>query len=723
MDSHSSKFSRAAIALLFLALSVAGLRYASMHASAADQSDFDQYQSALSFLRDLAIRSQGAIDADRQRDLQDLIVRFSFALNYWARFPDPAGPLASQARRDCAYFTTLAARLLDGSGQSERVWVNNGGAMSGQAIARHWPSGNGVLLLHLGRSDWAASSIPRFEQVQCDLGRTSEAVLNLPAAETTYAALFFTNAPEGANRVKIRLRSGETELATRDLVVTTPPTGTLHVSILDGATGKITPVAAALYAGDNALMVPDDALSFDKGGYAYAPGRIRDRNEVHYWPGNAQQARAFFVKGEFSLRLPQGIYRFIATKGPEYLPVIETVAVKARSLTSHSVTIRRWTDMAARGWYSGDGHVHYARADEDANQRLLLWAQAEDVHVSNILRMGDAKQTYFEQYGFGKEGQFATGNHVLVPGQEDPRTNIIGHTLQLNIRRPVHLPDRYYLYDLVFDEVHRQGGVTGYAHVVGRDGTWFMPRRDMAMNIPAGRVDFIEFSEAGITGPEFYYEYLNLGFRLAASAGSDVPWGNTIGHNRVYVYTGDRFSVDAWYAGLKAGHTFVTTGAMLEFTVNGHIPGNEMEAEPGDVLHIKASASGKAVPPRYLEVVGQGDVVKSVKADAGQASLEFTLSVTGSTWLAARCEGAHTTPVYIKVGGQRFWKRNQVETLIARRMANLAELDDLLGQDIAGGKEGSYDSVAVWKQSAEDLRERVKSARAGYARLLEEFRR
>ena len=715
---------RTIAAIVFIALLTAGLRYGGTHANAAGQNQINQYQTALGILRALANRSEGVLDVDGQHQLQDIILRLTFALNYWTLFPDPDGAVASRAGRDCAYFMGLAGQLLDGTAGIERLWIKKDGAITGPSITRKVSSGSGVLLMHVGRRDWVAGTVPRqFEEVQCDLARTDEAVVNVASTETTYAVMFFANAPVGEKRVTLRFRSGDNEVATRGLVLTTPPTGTLRVSIRDEATGKVTPAAAAVYASDNELMVPDDALSFDDGGYAYAPGRVRDRGEVHYWPGSGKQGRAFFVEGNFSLRLPPGSYRLIATKGPEYLPVNETVVVKAGGEESHDVVLRRWTNMPARGWYSGDGHVHYARAGDEANRRLNLWTQAEDVHVASILRMGDAKETHFEQYGFGKAGRSETAGYALVPGQEDPRTNIIGHTMQLNIQSPIHLPNRYYLFDLVFDEVHRQGGVTGYAHVVGRDGTWFFPRRDMAMNVLAGRADFIEISEAGMTGPEFYYEYLNLGFPLVASAGSDVPWGNTIGNCRVYVYTGEHFSADAWYAGLKAGHTFVTTGAMLELTVNGHIPGDEMEAKPGDVLHIQASASGKTVPPRYLEVVAQGDVVKSVRTNADRTTLEFDLPVTGSTWVAARSEGAHTTPVYIKVAGQRFWKRAQVENLIARRMSDLKELDDLIDRGIDGGKDGTWDNPMVWKQNANDLRERVQRARAAYTQLLEQFKR
>jgi hypothetical protein len=186
----------------------------------------------------------------------------------------------------------------------------------------------------------------------------------------------------------------------------------------------------------------------------------------------------------------------------------------------------------------------------------------------------------------------------------------------------------------------------------------------------------------------------------------------------VYAYTGERFSPDAWFAALKAGHTFVTTGAMLEFTVNGKIPGSEIEAKPGDVLHIKAAASGETVPPRYLEVVAQGDVIRSAKS----GSLEFTVPVTDSTWLAARCFGAHTTPVYVKVNGRRFWKRDQVDRLVARRLEALQDLETQLTRDLVLTHQGNWDGPEAWKQGAAAMRERIRIARQTYEKMRTEAR-
>ena len=91
-----------------------------------------------------------------------------------------------------------------------------------------------------------------------------------------------------------------------------------------------------------------------------------------------------------------------------------------------------------------------------------------------------------------------------------------------------------------------------------------------------------------------YAEYLNLGFRLTAAAGSDTPWGSTIGEVRTYVHLGDKFDVDNWFRQFKAGHTFVSNGPALEFTVDGELPGTELTRSPGT---RKKSAPGPWANP------------------------------------------------------------------------------------------------------------------------------
>ena len=210
--------------------------------------------------------------------------------------------------------------------------------------------------------------------------------------------------------------------------------------------------------------------------------------------------------------------------------------------------------------------------------------------------------------------------------------------------------------------------------------------RDMSMNVLKGKADFVEVLQFLRLGTDLYYDFLNTGFKLTASAGSDVPWGGTIGEVRLYAYVGrNTFSADAWFEAVRAGRTFVTNGPMIEFRVEGALPGDEVKLarhEKGRQLRVKARAWGNAgrMLPVELEIIRHGEVIRKVTPDRDSQSelaLDFEVDAGFGFWIAARAKGsdgsqAHTTPVYVVQEPLRFWKHEAAQELIASRLESLA---------------------------------------------------
>src|SRR5579872_1364766 len=423
-------------------------------------------------------------------------------------------------------------------------------------------------------------------------------------------------------------------------------TAILTVEIRDKATGAPTPAMVCItsladgkwrtppdgtvvppYTTTREFYTPPDWKPDDIGPVRLTNGDYKDndtrsviyegRSAYPFW----HEPAAYFVSKPFSIKLPAGKWRLAVARGIETMPFFEEFQVAPNQSLDRQIALDRWVDMPRLGWYSGDDHIHYPRLKPEHDEFLITWARAEDVHVANILRMGDVERVYFEQAAYGRESRFQKGDYVLATGQEDPRTGIDdqGHAIALNITAPVRDTSRYYLYDLMFDGVHRQGGLTGYAHVAWAAG-WnrrsragIYPTWDPNINVPRGRVDFFEILQFLQLGLEDYYDFLNLGFRLAASAGSDVPWGATIGETRAYAYTGRNFSADSWFAAVKQGRTFVTNGPMLTLAVDDGIPGDERSVGRNATLHIRACAWAPPAigSPKTLEIVANGRVVKT----------------------------------------------------------------------------------------------------------------
>ena len=67
-------------------------------------------------------------------------------------------------------------------------------------------------------------------------------------------------------------------------------------------------------------------------------------------------------------------------RGFEVEPLRERVTIEPGQ-TELRLSLRRWSDLAADGWYSGDTHVHFL-----SPQGALREAAAEDLAVVNLLQ-------------------------------------------------------------------------------------------------------------------------------------------------------------------------------------------------------------------------------------------------------------------------------------------------------------------------------------------------
>jgi hypothetical protein len=332
--------------------------------------------------------------------------------------------------------------------------------------------------------------------------------------------------------------------------------------------------------------------------------------------------------------------------------------------------------------------------------------------------------------GYGKDFRYQQGDYVLVSGQEDPRMEIHeqGHAIALNIKEPVRDTARYHLYDVVFDAVHAQGGLAGYAHFAWaaayyrarREGTYAI--WDATINVVRDKVDFFEILQFRQLGVDDFYDFLSLGYKLTASAGSDLPWGNTMGEVRTYVYTGGTFSADAWFAAMQAGRTFVTNGPMIELTVDNAIPGGELRLAGNASLRIQARAwAPKSIgSPKTLELVAQGEVIRSAESnnpDIQELKIDVVLKAGASQWIAARVSAhngalAHTSPVYVLVEGRSFRSQKETPQLVEKRLKVL----DYIASRLQDQKVISSDSYS--NNEIEVLTSEIEEARTRYRQLL-----
>lgn len=411
----------------------------------------------------------------------------------------------------------------------------------------------------------------------------------------------------------------------------------------------------------------------------------------------------------FEVDVPRGNTTITVELGKEYHPLTKTVTVGTESVELE-LPLSRWIDMPARGWYSGDTHVH-RKLEEMPNVML-----AEDLHVTFPL-------TYWvrEAYQPATRGQLAgdvkpelikvAPHRVIWPINTEyelftlrgkPHTQ--GAVFVINQRRGMELATPPVL--PVAREAHRSGALLDLDKHSWNWSPMVVPIMNVDLfelaNNHVWRTEFafknwtldvlpksweIETGPGGYTewgwidwGFKSYYAFLNCGFRMRPTGGTaggvhPVP----VGFGRVYVRIPGEFSYDKWIEGLDAGHSFVTTGPMLMVQFNGQNSGTVFK-DTRDVV-ITGTAESR-VPLDRIEILVNGDVVRTVKpankptSTSGFSSLlAETLSLNHSSWVAVRCfdqppgkrfRYAHSAPAHFEIDGPVRPKRREVTYFIER---------------------------------------------------------
>ncbi len=500
-------------------------------------------------------------------------------------------------------------------------------------------------------------------------------------------------------------------------VVVGPARGaTVTGEIVDAATGK--PIPARLY------------LHNDTGQWFFPKSANAAGSAIRYERQNWANKRAVEMHTThsahpFTVELEPGDYTFLVERGKEYLPLTNRVQVGAQPVKIR-FALRRWANLAARGWFSGDTHNHRDPAElpnvmlaEDVNVALPMthWTTVETVPPSQSPRnlKGD----------FTAALTRVDATHVLWPRNTEyeifttgKKSHTLGALLVVHHRQPLDLPalpvsrvaararSEGALLDL---EKHNWPWSLALVPLVKPDlyelannhhwrvaysiTNWAEPAPAW-MNLGTGGGSEREWT---LSGFQTYYALLNSGFRLSPAAGTangvhPVP----LGFGRVYVHLGRNFDFDAWMSGLKAGRSFVTTGPMLLAEVNRELPGHTFAARGGQPQKLKLKGTVLSEQPVHaIELIVNGDVASTVplkpkrtKEGAWEASFTSDWTCDASAWMAFRCfeprDGerfrfAHTAPWFVNVPGQPLRpKRREVEWFIESVRKELARSASLL---------------------------------------------
>jgi hypothetical protein len=441
----------------------------------------------------------------------------------------------------------------------------------------------------------------------------------------------------------------------------------VHVTVVDDDTGRPVPSRVHFRSPRGVPYQPHghhDHVNSDLGTWHVDVGGDLRLGRVTY----------AYIDGTCQGWLPRGDVVVDVARGFEYEPVrqVVTIAPGQRELT---LRLKRWIAMGERGWYSGDSHVHFLSA-----QGALTEQQGEDLNVVNLLQSQWGRLFTNVEDFTGRPHESGAGPYVTYVGQEN-RQPMLGHLILWGLRRPVlpmctggppeAEPAATLETALSYwaDDCHAQGGTVIVPHIP-------RPNGELAALVANGAADGLEMITQLEDPHREYYRYLNCGYRLPLVGGTDKMSADVpVGLYRTYAKLGDEaFSYDGWRCAVSAGRTFLTSGPIIEFQVEGAEIGDTLRIDRPGTVHVRATARG-IFPIHSLQIVLDGEVVASVDDPDGSRALDLVadVRVRDHAWLAARCGGpgyfdavrhhdvwqrgifAHTSPIYVEVGGD-WWK-------------------------------------------------------------------
>jgi len=436
--------------------------------------------------------------------------------------------------------------------------------------------------------------------------------------------------------------------------------------IVDAETGDMLP--ARLY-----IQGPNGGWQFAT---SAAPGGTAVRYEKQNWLNKRSVEHHTTLSADpFQVDLKPGFHVFRAERGKEYRPFEVRVEVEEQPLEV-KLPLERWVNMGARGWYSGDTHVHRTVAElpnvmraEDLNVALPLtyWVTKGEVPPTrgDKTTVDDSDRTFIEvdathviyarntEYEiFSMKGRSHTLGALFLLHHQTPFQDGVpplgpvvaqarreGALLDLDKHNwpwsvaliPIVQPD-------LFELANNHHWRTEFAF------TNFAEPAPEYMRIGQGRQDERTWAEFGFKA---YYALLNSGFALSPTAGTasgvhPVP----LGFGRVYVHLPGGFDFAQWMKGLKDGRSFVTTGPMLLGEVEGRGPGHRWKLRDGETRRVTLNGSVvSAAQVSGVEVIVNGLVVRRVElSQPGQgaggdpgASFETSIELGGTSWVAMRC--------------------------------------------------------------------------------------
>lgn len=484
-------------------------------------------------------------------------------------------------------------------------------------------------------------------------------------------------------------------------------------------------------------------------------------------PGRYQGAEYFYADGAFALETADDTLQVYVRKGLEYVPFEQELK---RGEGATVVRLSRAFDLNARGYFSGDGHIHPLSGTPEwagvsgrasfhdpaviTNELLSTITRAEDLDYANLLASNaeDDKVHFGHRVTGTHEPESDRLHHLRV--SEEYRSEVFGHMSVFGVRKlsnPVftalpgsHVhPHDYPTNHEACLQYAAQEAFPTFAHLRRQKGLALECPIDVALG-SLNAVEIQGYAVAPRNAADLWEKLMNCGFNVVVSAGTDstltfvknLPPGGA----RVYVdLEGQPFSHATWVSQLAKGKAFTTNGAMLFLTVDGKKPGETIELStegsvaPGaKVRNAKVQLTVESLFPWEEVTVRMNGVDALVFKSAGGNPLrqEFsdTITLSEPAWIYAHVAGpisdhvhqginpwwepahdAFTNAIWVTVPGRMRRQAESCEFMIDWIRDNLAALEQ---RNNYGSPENRAKVRATFQQALEVFEQRKAESTA-----------
>jgi hypothetical protein len=406
----------------------------------------------------------------------------------------------------------------------------------------------------------------------------------------------------------------------------------------------------------------------------------------------------------------------------------ETIDLADQATAQVTLPLQRFHDAAAGGWSSGNTHLHLmslTRQQADEYLKSISRADGLELVFVSYLRRAGAERNYISNTYTKEQLEGLSGHGVTFGYGEEHRHNFgpggegYGHVMFLNIQeliRPVSIGPGimgegtdWPTVRRGIDLAHRDGATAVWCH-----NAWGL---EEVPDWIAGSLDAHNIFDGGSRGAyhDTFYRFMDVGLRVPFSTGTD--WF-MYDFSRVYVQLDQPLSVESWLEGLRKGRSFITNGPFLELRVGERRPGDMIQLEESKTLQVFARAIGRADFEK-MEVVSSGRIVHSQPSRAVDGHFEaeaaVPVEISRPGWIALRVSPkanselggplfAHTSAVYVELGGKTIFKPEAAEALIADMQQAIRTID----QKATFADDAERDEVlSVYRGGIATLRKRL----------------